>query len=597
MLVAVVRSFAGVIAIVTSLTTLSLYAAETVEPVVVTATRTTESGDATLSPMIVIDAATIAQNPGADIADILRDYSGIEIGRNGGPGQTTSFFIRGANSNQTLVMIDGVKINPGTLGTPAIQNIDPAIIERIEVVKGPRSTLYGSDAIGGVINIITKRSSQPGATFDAAVGAGSYGTESLKIGATNRSENKAADIQISASKSRGFPTLTASDTDRGYNNLSLNLYGSKKIGDSNIEISHWHVYGKVDYIDNFYSTLLDQNFTNEATALTIKNTPMANWFNTVKISHMVDYLRQNQSTDYAQTQRNTLDWQNDVQLNSSQLLSAGLTVSDEHTTAASYGTYFDEFTTIGAVYLQDKLESPNQKLVIGARLTDNQNFGRNTTWNVEYGYALNKQLKLIAANNSGFRAPDNTDRFGYGGNPDLKPETSVNNEISLRYTPSRQHRLEINVYDNKISELIEPTATINENINQAEIKGIETIYAYTAQQLSLRGSITLQDPHDVTNNEQLARRAKHIYAAYLGYRIDATTLGLNVAYNGERRDSHYSTTMLDSYTLINLTAQYVISKSFTINGRIENLGKADYELASGYRTPGRSAYFELHYKL
>jgi len=181
-------------------------AADPTEPVIVTATRTPQIADASVAPVIVISRQELQQNPDADIADILQMYAGIEIGRNGGPGQTASFFIRGTNSNQTLVMINGVKINPGTIGNAALQNINLSMIDHIEVVLGPHSTLYGSEAIGGVINIITKQRKKDGTDFNVGVSGGSYNTRSIRLGADNRTGDRSAGIQISGTRSDGFPT-------------------------------------------------------------------------------------------------------------------------------------------------------------------------------------------------------------------------------------------------------------------------------------------------------------------------------------------------------------------------------------------------------
>lgn len=587
----------GLLLSIYSVSSLSVFAVDQVDPVVVTATRTAESGDATLSPMIVIDAETIARHPGADVSDILREHSGIEIGRNGGPGQLTSIFIRGANSNHTLVMIDGVRINPGTIGGASIQNIDPSIIERIEVVKGPRSTLYGSDAIGGVINIITKRAA-PGTQYDVAVGAGRYDTKSLKINAQHRSTDKAAGIQISGTDSHGFPTRTTSTIDRGYDNLNVNLYGSQKIGQSNVEVSHWLATGKVEYLD-FSLLPIDQRFDNNTTAVTIKNAPATDWSSTVKLSHVTDKIRQNQSADFVETDRYVIDWQNDVQLGKHNVLTAGIMLSDENTAYASAFSAFNVDTTVGAVFIQDILEHRAHKLVIGARHTEHETFGTHTTWNLEYGYSFNNQLKLILANNSGFRAPDSTDRFGFGGNINLRPETSVNSEIGLRYLITPQQRLELNVFHNKIDNLFRYN-NVNvslENINETEIKGIEALYGFTAQQWVFRANAVVQNPHDISNNRQLARRAKHIYNVYGGYKTDSSDTGLNVTYSSNRPDFGPASGFNDEYTLLNLTSGYHFSRKLTLAGRIENLTDENYELAAGYNTPGRSLFLELQYHM
>ncbi len=576
-------------------------AADQTEPVIVTATRTAQTADASVAPVIVIDQQTLQQNPGADVTDILRMYTGIEISRYGGPGQTTSVFIRGAESNHTLVMIDGVKINPGTIGSAALQNIDLSMIDHIEVVKGPRSTLYGSEAIGGVINIITKRRKSDGTDFSTEVGGGSYGTQQIRLSAHHHTDDRGAGIEISKIKSDGFPTKAGTTIDRGYDNLNLHLYGSKHVGDTDYEISHWQSTGNTQYLD-FTNAPVDQDFENATTAITAKTTMTANWTSKLKLSHVSDKIDQNQNSDFAHTSRYAIDWQNDIQWTLQNLLTAGVYRSQEATNASVYGTGFDVDTYVNAVYLENVRTTQSTTLVTGLRFTHHQTFSDNTTWNVEYGVNLGSAFRLTLASNSGFRAPDSTDRFGFGGNPNLKPEKSQNSEIGLRYELSKTQRISLNVYRNKITDLAEYnnlTSTI-ENIGKVTITGSELVYQIMGQHWIGRASAMLQDPHNDINDTQLLRRSKHAYSLMLKYRGSTFDIGLEAYYSGTRPDIDINTYLpvtLDPYTLVNLNAQYRFTQTLSANLRIENLGDTDYQVASGYNTPGRSAYAELRYAM
>ena len=573
----------------------AVYAADQTEPVIVTATRTAQIADESVAPVIVIDQQTLQQNPGADIADILRMYSGIEISRNGGPGQTTTMFIRGANSNHTLVMIDGVKINPGTIGGAPLQNIDLSMIDHIEVVKGPRSTLYGSEAIGGVINIITKRRKTDGSDYSAAVTGGSYGTKELRLAAHNHNGDHGAGIEVSKVKSDGFPTKAVSTIDRGYDNLNLHVYGSKHLGDTDYTISHWQSSGNTEYLDS--SNLpVDQDFQNATTAITAKTAMAASWVSTLKLSHISDKIDQNQGSDFAHTGRYAIDWQNDVQWHPQNLLTAGLYRSQENTIASVYGTAFDVDTYVNAGFVQNVRTTSATTLITGLRYTQHETFGNHTTWNVEYGVNLGHAFRLTLASNSGFRAPDSTDRFGYGGNPNLKPETSTNSEIGLRYAISKAHRLSLNVFRNKITDLAQYNSgtSLMENIGQATITGSELVYEFISQHWSARASASVQNPHDDINDSQLLRRSEHAYSFLLKYHGNSYDLGLDTYYSGNRPD--YGA-ILDPYTLVNLNADYRFSRNMSLNLRIENLTDEDYQLASGYNTPGRSAYAELRFAM
>jgi vitamin B12 transporter len=576
----------------------AVHAADQTEPVIVTATRTAQIADESVAPVIVIDSQTLMQNPGADLADVLRMYSGIEISRNGGPGHTTSMFIRGAESNHTLVMIDGVKINPGTIGGAALQNIDLSMIDHIEVVKGPRSTLYGSEAIGGVINIITKRRKTDGSDYSAAVGGGSYATKELRLSAHNHKDDRGAGIEASYVKSDGFPTKAVSSIDRGYDNFNLHVYGSKHLGATDYTVSHWQSSGNTEYLD-FSNLPVDQDFENATTAIAAKTMMATSWVSTLKLSHISDKIDQNQSSDFAHTSRYAVDWQNDIQWHPQNLLSVGLYRSQENTIASVYGTSFDVDTYVNAAFVQNVRTTRATTLITGLRHTQHETFGDYTTWNFEYGVNLGHALRLTLASNSGFRAPDSTDRYSSSGNPNLKPETSQNSEIGLRYAPTKAQRLSLNVFRNKITDLIEydSTSMKMKNFAQTTITGSELVYEFLGQHWSARASASVQNPHNDIKDSQLPRRSEHAYSLMLKYRGDNFDVGLDTHYSGNRPDSEYNSHILDPYTLVNLNGDYRFSKILTLNLRIENLTDEDYQLAYGYNTPGRSAYAELRYAM
>ena len=565
-------------------------------PVVVTATRTAETGDETISPMVVISREEIERHAGANIEDIIRMETGIEISRNGGQGQTTSIFIRGTDSNHTLVMIDGVKMNPGTIGGASIQNISIDMIERIEIVKGPRSTLYGSDAIGGVINIITKRRDTDGDSYQVGISVGPYSTQKMNLSANNKQGDKAAGINFSATSSDGFSTKTTSTVERGFDNINLHVYGQKKMGDANVQVSHWQSEGTTEYL-SFGLASIDQDYVNATTTVQLENQPTDTWSSTLKLSRIQDKIDQNQGADFANTSRYTLDWQNDTQLNDNNLLSAGLYISEEATTASSFGTNFDIDTSINALFLQNIFNAKQHKLISGVRFTDHETFGNETTWNIEYGYTVDKNLRFSVASNTGFRAPDSSDRFGFGGTPNLLPEVSKNIEFGIRYRPAKNHSISFDVYKNKITNLIEyDTGTsTNQNIGLAEITGNELAYKYSGEHWRVKASGIEQAPENALTNAPLLRRAKHTYSLSLGYTTTDFDINVNTYYSGKRQD--FGPVTLDEYTLVQLSAQYRVSDSLNINMRIENLTDENYFLANGFNTHDRGVYLELNYKI
>ncbi|HET7921754.1 MAG TPA: TonB-dependent receptor plug domain-containing protein, partial [Gammaproteobacteria bacterium] len=215
-------------------------------PITVTATRTALTADQEVAPVIVITAQQIQLSGAQDVSGVLRQYAGLDIAAYGGPGQPVSLFLRGTNSNQTLVLVNGVRINPATGNGAALTNIRLDDIARIEIVKGPRAALYGSDAIGGVINIIT-RQSETGTQYGAYAGAGRYGTYE-NGGRFSYGEDKSA-FGISASNyhTTGFPAVAGTAFDNGYTNRSWNAYGNTTLGGIAFSLKHWQSTGNTQF--------------------------------------------------------------------------------------------------------------------------------------------------------------------------------------------------------------------------------------------------------------------------------------------------------------------------------------------------------------
>ncbi|KPK39990.1 MAG: hypothetical protein AMJ69_04030 [Gammaproteobacteria bacterium SG8_47] len=564
-------------------------------PIIVTATRTAQTADETLSSVIIIDREEITRNPLADVADLLRLRAGVEISRQGGIGQLTTVFIRGTESNHTVFMIDGVKINDANIGLAAIQNIDTQMIERIEVVKGPRSTLYGSEAIGGVINIITRRGGE-GVDVDASIEAGSFSTVGASFSAQRGVEDKGAGIVLSAQSSDGFPTQQDSDIDRGYDNLSAQLYANQRLSAiTEASFSHWHTAGNTEYL-SFDLQPLDQDYRNTATALTLDQTPMDIWTSRLAFSYTIDDIEQNQSPDFVNSARAALDWQNDIQLGAKHLLTAGAYLARADAEALSFGTSYNEHDHDGAVFVQDDLHLGDHHLLVGARFSDYERFDSQLTWNADYGWQLASQTHLTASAGTAYRAPAATDLYGFGGNPDLQPERSLSYELGLNQGLGTRHQFDVRAFETTIQDLIEYNfpADLNENIGAARIQGVELSYLFALDAWRLQAQATAQDPRNLDTGEQLLRRAKRSASLALLYRGPSYSLGGDVLYSGERED--FGGLTLDSYTLVNLSASWEMTASWQAMLRVENALDEAYELASGYNTPERSFFLGLRWQ-
>jgi len=562
------------------------------ETIIVTATRTEIPLSDAIVPVTVITREDIELSLATDLAELLRFEAGIDIGRNGGPGQSTSIFLRGSESNHTLVLIDGVRINPGTLGGAAIQHIAPEIIERIEIVKGARSALFGTDAIGGVINIITRRAKD--AFVEGGLESGSFDTRSGYVSGGNRSNNGEFGVTLNWQSTDGYAPRTDSDIKRGYENLSANLYASRQLKSGDVSIRHWQTSGTVEYLD-FFLTPVDQDFDNTTTALELNSIFPNSSVSKLIVSFMQDDISQNQADDFVSSDRLSVDWQYTHAL-ANHTLTGGLFAIAEDAATLSYGSGFQEDTTVRAAFVQDQWSRGRHKTFAAIRLTDHETFGKHTTWNAEYAYDISDSWTLNAGLGHAFRAPDATDRFGFGGNVDLKPELADDAQIGLRYKPGNGHSFDIEIYNNDIDDLIEFDLQTFElrNISSAEISGAQLGYEYRGDGFSIRTELVKQQADNAGTGERLLRRAEETASLSYTRDIGVHRLGLSIIASGDRED--FGGVKLDGYVLANLTGQIQLSDTWALNGRIENLFDTEYQTAENYRMPERSAFVELKYR-
>ncbi len=571
-----------------------MYSLPLIEPVVVTATRTESPVDKVLASVDIISGAELRRQPAADLGDLLRMRAGVEVARLGGPGQQTSLFLRGTDSNHVLVLVDGVRINPGTIGSAAIQNIAPELIERVEIVKGPRSTLYGSDALGGVINVITRHRTENGASVQA--GVGSYDSRSASIDAGIGGARGDASLGASWVDSKGFPTRSGDATDRGYENLSLTAAARTDLGGVELGMRAWHAEGTSEYSD-FFVTPVDQDFENSAFALSAAFAPSDSWHSKITAAHMLDRLEQNQSPDFLRTRRWQLDWQNDIAASDNHAVTAGVIWQDEDADAESFGLPYLADIVTTQFYLQDQMSFGRAQVLLAGGYTDHETFGAHGTWNAEFGFELGESTMLTLAAGRAYRAPDATDLYGFGGNAALDPESSQSYEASLRHDTGGGHHFALTLFRNEIDDLIEFVVTDfetfegeNRNLERARIDGLEASWRYDGQHWAARATATLQDPRDLVTDERLLRRARENFTLAASRRFGANEIAVDLLYAGDREDFGFPQVYMPAYWLANLSASFAINERWTLLARMENLLDEDYELARGFNTMGRSLF-------
>jgi len=587
------------------------FAQDELDETVVTATRTPVKLDALDAPVIVITRQDIERSLASDVSELLQNQAGLEIARNGGPGQTTSLFTRGTESNHTVVLIDGVRVNPGTIGGAALQNIAPESLERIEIVKGPRSTLYGTDAIGGVVQLFTRGGSKDG--FSAGATYGSLHTQQLSgDAAMSAGDNFKFGFGGSYGESQGMPTFTEDDLDRGWRNITGRVYAEVDASDAlTFRARGFQAAGRTEYSTQTFSipayAPASQDFLNSVYSLESDYHAAGGLALRATLSSMRDEIDQNQANfagkDFAHTRRDNVDVQLDLGEFHANALSVGAQYSNENTDALSFGTGFDEDTTVFQGFVQDQLSAGifNSRLAVG--FVDHETFGSEFTWNAEFGVAFASGTRVALSGGKAFRAPDSTDRFGFGGNPDLDPEVSEQVELTIRQKLGERHQLVLSAFDNKIHDLIDYVITDpvtfdghNENVERARIRGVELGYHFTGEAWRGRAELTLQDPRDESNDQRLLRRSREALVLAVDRDVGALDLGVDVSAYGERKDFGFPQNVtLDSYALVNATVRYRVNAGLTLQGRLENALDEDYTLAQGYRTEGRAYTIGVRY--
>jgi vitamin B12 transporter len=596
--------------------------------IVITATRNAQPASEVLEPIVVIDRAALENSFATDVGDVLRFHAGLDIGRDGGPGQPLSLFIRGANSDQSIIMIDGVRINAGTIGAAPLQNLAPELFERIEIVEGPRSAIYGTDAIGGVVNLITRTGGPSGA--DAMLGYGRYATGEFAVDGNYTEGDTSLRAAFTGQRSSGFPPIAGDTLDSGYKNLSGTAAAATKIADVDVGAFYWLSTGTSDYANGNYNlagdafasfTPLSERFSNSALAVHASGDLTDIWRARLTLSRIIDDLRQEQvdpydllpAGDFDYTSRDTIDLQNDVKIAGArvnQLVTFGTILTKEHTNSLSFGTPYAIEIPTETYYVQDQLETGAHRLLLAGGFYHHPAFGGHETWNAEYGYAVTSDTLLIASAGTAFRAPSATDRFGFGGTPNLAPESARNFELGIKSRISEFQQVTFSAFQNAINDLIEfvpnPGNLIyggeNQNIDRARIQGLEATWELHAEPWSVRAEGSLQNPRNLSADAQdteLLRRTKRSFTVSSARRIGRAELGLEFLESGARQDVNGVTGAPEvrdgGYLLTSIWTKLALTPAWSVTARLDNALNRQYELANGYHTAGRAASISTRY--
>ena len=577
------KNFGLVVAI--SLATSTYVSAETfLDKVVVTPLKTPTKIFNLFNNVQVISSKEIKLQGYESINEILSKSSSISIGSNGGYGQTKSIFLRGTESNHTKVLINGVDLNPGTLGVPSIQHITVDMIDSIEISKGSMSTLYGKDTIGGVINIITKKS----AGNKISISTGTHNTKNIVYSGGLNYMNHNFSTNISRLESDSYRAKVTSSKKHAYDTTNLDLNYVMTIGQNEVSANYYKSTGNTEY-DSFGSNL-NQNHRDNHFKFNINHMFTESYLDLfyVKKTNEINQAASS-ATDYTHTKVNAFGFEYTFVGNESNHTLIGMDYSDEAMYELSYGTSFEHTNKNKQIYISST-HSISEKFQtnFGIRAQNHSTYNNFTSGNVGVNYYLNPRFVISAALAKSFRAPDATDLFGYGGNNKLNPEESRTSEISIRYKISDNESFASTLFHNKITNLIEFGGTKMQNVNKARINGIDVSYVRYVNNKKFDIQYTYQEPKDLTNNVILSRRPRNRLINNMTLFLkDAQTVGITAMYESSRDNSIYDANQLGSYVLVDANYTKDI-QGYEVGFKVNNLLDKSYRLAHNYNTDGRS---------
>ena len=582
-------------------------------PVVVTATRTAQTVDDSLASVTVITREEIERSQARSVDELLRTRAGIHISRNGGYGKSTNIYLRGTNGDHVLVLVDGVRAASATLGSYAWANLMPEQIERIEIVRGPRASLYGSDAIGGVIQIFTRKTSK----LHARAGIGSNRLWEIEAGGGVEYEGWTLGITAGRLDDGGIPTLRTDTIDYGYRNthLALNADGTLPGGvRTAFRLSQQKGRNELD------PSTGDITFTNRVASLALSQDVTDRWSQRLTLGYALDRSTSQSPTTPSTitTRRRQLAWQHDLILGPG-LLTAGFDHWIDHATKDRSGT-IDRRIRTNAVFLQWQQESGIGDWQAAIRHDRNSASGNKTTWNAAWGQDLSATTRLTLSHGTAFKAPTVNDLYWpysvstfFGityitqGNPNLAPESSRTTELELRHQFGHTLSLTANAYYTKVRDLIDwastqtgPTEYTYQPINRAKvrIRGLELALEGRHGDWRSRFTFNLTDAKD-ENGRQLDRRPLRSAALTLSHPLARGDAEMEILAASERSDRN-GAARLGGYALVNLRLSQRLAGSVDLLFRVENLFDKAYTLASSfsgdYSTLGRTLYLSLRWQ-
>ncbi|MEO5694454.1 MAG: TonB-dependent receptor [Usitatibacter sp.] len=576
----------------------------TLDPVLVTATRAL-SPTPTLRDTAVITREELDTYGALSLGEILQRRAGIELHATGGPGQPQGLFIRGAGSAQTLVLIDGLRAGSATVGTTSIENIPVEMIERIEIVKGPLSSLYGSDAIGGVIQIFTRGAAVPHLFASAGFGnnrerraAASINTVDGDTAVTLNAGVRKVDAHSATSERIAF----CHDPDRDpHENAFASIRASHRLWQGElVTVEAFTTRGKTEFDGCGTNDLNDQTISGARVSSSTRFTNY--WSSRLTFGQGRDKLEiRGAFPNRFETRQDQLAWVNELNVPGGSVIAGFEALRQKVISDATAFSQSKRDTNSTFVGLNQ--EWAGQRIEASYRRDDGDSFGVRNTGSVGYGLPIwDGGPRISATFGRGFRAPTFYDLYGptsefYVPNPLLIPEHSRSREVSIRSEGASAFRWRVTAFDNQIDGLIVYVFPTVMNVNRARIRGVEVAAEGVAYGFRWLASATFQRPRDEATGLRLQARAQRFGAIDMSRTFGSWTAGLSVFASGERFDSasESAASRLSPYTLVDARLRYQASKMVAVELIATNIGDRRYETAVGYDGSRRGVLLNVRF--
>ena len=584
---------------------------------VITANRDVQQRGESSAAISVFTRQDIERLNPSSVGELLSRVPGVQVIRNGGRGANTSLFIRGTSNVQSLVLIDGVRIGSASSGGAALQYLSVEQIERIEVLRGSRSAMYGADALGGVVQIFTRRGEGEGLHPYLRLAGGSEGTWERSLGLSGGDGRTRYNLTGSLEETDGIDRTDlsyASDADHdAFRNRSFSLNLAHSLSDDlEIGLSAVDQRGKSEYDNPYgrfdYSTYLSypaenwSEFSQSSVSAYVDANLADSWSSRLELGHsedkQEDFDKLFPGSDVFNTYRDSAAWLNTLQLGNDQQLRVGLDYQEDNLHSST--AYSEEERWNQAAFIQHSYQGEHFSTELGLRHDKNEQYGSENTWNAALTLPLNQVNELVLSYAEGFRVPTFNDLYGpanWGSNPDLDPERSKSYELQWRSQLAEGTRLEASLYRTDVDDLITyvwDSSTFigrNYNVDQARINGFEVSLQQQLGAWTGNLSLSIIDPRDRDSGHTLARRAKRHLSLDLDRRLGDFNVGATWQAYSQRYDDVANNREIAGYGVLDLRGSWQASKELAFDLKLANLldkgySTALYQYAGDYRYYG-----------